>query len=100
MISEKLDPVRCLYPYINRTNIFRESKSDPVFLSLTKPYQKLSSSSIANILNEAIVSAGLGNRGYRAKCFRPTSATRAVNSDCDPDRAMSVGRWNTRSVFF
>ncbi len=51
-------------------------------------------------MNEAIRLAGLNNQGFSAKSFRPTGATIAIDSGCDPEITMRQGRWKTRSVFF
>lgn len=95
----QLNPVHALQVYIDRTEKFRPAEK-PVFLSLVPPYGPVSASSVASILNEAIKLAGLSNQGYSAKSFRPTGATIAIESGCDPEITMRQGRWKTRSVFF
>ena len=98
---KKLDPVSCLLSYTNRTKIMRQAITDePVFLSLTRPYRAIGSTTIASVLGYAIAAAGLGGQGYSAKSFRPTGATAAVNTGCDPKTAMQIGRWKTDSVFY
>ena len=72
----------------------------PVFLTLRKPYSAISAATVGQILHDCIVTAGLGGQGYTAKSFRPTAATRAVDNNCDPETAMHIGRWKSRSVFF
>ena len=77
---------------MDRTDKFR-SIDGPVFLTLYKPY----ASTVAKILNDAIVLAGLSRDQFSAKSFRPTGATRAVEQNFDPDLVMQTGRWKTRS---
>ena len=51
-------------------------------------------------MNTTIDLVGLYGQGFPAKCFRRTGATIAVETGCDPEVAMRLGRWKTRSVFF
>ena len=95
----QVDHVAALKCYIQRTRKFRPDKK-PVFLSLTQPYTAIQHATISKQLNEAIDLAGLGDRGYSARSFRPTGATAAVKSGCLPETAMQIGRWKTREVFF
>ena len=95
----KMDPVNALEVYIERTRAVRPA-GNPVFLSLKAPFHPISASTVAAILNDAISLAGLSNLGFSAKSFRPTGATAAMEANCDPDIAMQLGRWKTRSVFF
>ena len=44
-----LDPVQCLKTYISRTEHLR-SRSQPLFLKLTKPYDAISAATVGNIL--------------------------------------------------
>ena len=97
--DSKLDPVCTLQDYIARTKDYRP-EGNPVFLSLTPPYHAIAAGTVASVLNEAIKLAGLDGQGFSAKSFRPTGATAAIDMQCDPDTAMQLGRWKTRSVFF
>jgi hypothetical protein len=97
--EDKLNPVLALKEYISRTNNIRP-ESCPVFLTLTSPHRAISAGTVATILNDAIKLAGLDGHGYSAKSFRPTGATAAIDMKCDPEIAMQLGRWKTRSVFF
>lgn len=96
----KLDPVKTLRDYIERTDSVREPNDLPVFLGLRQPYKAIDSSTVANVLNEAIKLAGLDSQGYSAKSFRPTGATCAIANDFDPNVVRKIGRWKTESVFF
>lgn len=97
---EKLDPVRTLRTYVERTNNVRDKTDSPVFLSLKRPFKAIDSSTVASILNEAISRAGLENQGLSAKSFRPTGATAAIAHNYDPNVVRKIGRWKTESVFF
>ena len=93
-----VDPVSCLQDYIDKTERYRHDKS--VFLSLKSPFQGLSASSVAKILEESIDLAGLKGQGFTAKSFRPTGATVAIDQGLDPKIVQQVGRWKTADVFF
>ena len=95
-----LDHVAALKSYIEATSQIR-SKVDkrPVFLTLRKPYNALSSSSVGSVLGDAIKLAGLGDKGYSAKSFRPSGATAAIASGCDANIARQIGRWRSQEVF-
>ena len=97
--DKKLDPVGTLKVYIERTESVRPKSTVPVFIALLPPYGVLSSATIGNILAEAIELAGLKDRGFSAKSFRPTGATLAVDNLCSPDVAMQIGRWKSQTVF-
>ena len=95
-----LDPATTLKVYMSRTSLQRLASTDGgVFLTLKKPFHALASSSIGEVLCEAIKLAGLANQGYSAKSFRPTAATHAVATGCDSNIARQVGRWKSHSVF-
>ena len=96
-----LDPVRALRVYINRTNRERaHAHHSPVFLTLRQPYRHLDAASIAKVMNEAIIMAGLDGRQFTAKSFRPTGATSAVDAAVEPDKVRRLGRWKTQEVFY
>ena len=94
----KTDPISALKAYISRTSNFR-AVDGPVFISLNKPYRAISSVTVAKDLEAAIRIAGIDNKKYSAKCFRPTGATTAIEAGCDPENVRSVGRWKNREVF-
>lgn len=95
----KVDPVVTLAAYITRTDSIRPV-GNPVFLSLNKPYRAVKSDTIAGDLQRAINLAGLKDKGYSAKSFRPSGATAAVRSGIDPNTVMQLGRWKTSEVFY
>lgn len=96
-----VDPVDCLKTYIRKSAPMRElCESKPLFVSLKAPFTAVSAGTIADQLNAAIKLAGLGDRGYSAKSFRPTAATVAIASGCDPDIARKIGRWECPAVFY
>lgn len=97
--DRRLNPVQTLRDYIARTSEQRP-KQNPVFLALTPPYGPIAARTVAGVMNEAIDLAGLSGQGFSAKSFRPTGATLAVETGCDPEVAMRLGRWKTRSVFY
>ena len=96
--NPKIDPVRAIRCYIQRTKYIRP-KSLPLFLSLKEPFEGLGSTSIARVLDKAIVLAGLGNQGFSAKHFHPTGATTAIEKGLNPDSVMRTGRWRSRETF-
>ena len=91
------DPVSTLQSYIERTSSQRTDKA--VFISIKKPFLALSASSVSKILESAIVLAGLDGLGFSAKSFRPTGATRAIDSGMDPNIVQKIGRWKCTEVF-
>ena len=97
--NDKVDPVQTLQDYIARTDSHR-SGNGPVFLTLRSPYTALEAASIAKILEESIILAGLGGQGFSAKSFRPTGATSAIEQGINPEVVRKVGRWKNSEVFF
>jgi integrase len=96
----EVDPCLTLREYITRTDNIRPKPDNPVFLTLKKPYRALDASTISDIMNESIKLAGLSDKGYTAKSFRPTGATVAIETKQNPAQVMKTGRWKTESVFF
>ena len=88
-----------LKSYVTRTSHLI-NVSGPLFISLSSPYAAIKAETVSKVLSEAIVLAGLGGKGYSAKCFRPTAANAAIKAGCDPETTMYIGRWKTREVFF
>ena len=79
----------------------RSPITKPAFLSLVRPFEAVSASTVSRVLQEAIYAAekfGLAP-GHRPKDFRLTGATRAVQLGFDADDVQRLGRWKTRSVF-
>ena len=96
-----LDPVACLKAYIRKSMPQRMlCTNNALFVSLKQPYGAISASSIGEQLNLAIKLAGLDGQGFSAKSFRPTAATVAIATGCDPDIARKIGRWECPSVFY
>ena len=99
--NNELDPVETLHFYMESTASARAQVPwHPVFLSLHAPYHGLTADTIRDILDTAIVHAGLAGQIYSAKCFSPTGATYAVQLGYDPNVIMKIGRWKTSSMFF
>ena len=94
----RVDPVRALQCYINRTKYFREGDC-PLFLTLKQPFHGISAKSVARILDQAIELVGLKSEGYTAKHFRPSAATKAIQQGVDPDTVMRTGHWKSRATF-
>ena len=94
-----IDPVECLKTYISRSEHCRTDHQRPLFVSLNAPYKAISADTVGNILENSIKEAGLSDKGFTAKSFRPTAATQAISVGTLPETAMKVGRWKTKEVF-
>jgi hypothetical protein len=70
-----------------------------IILSLNKPYSSIKAETVSKVLSEAISLADLGDKGFTAKCFRPTAANAAIQAGCNPEIVMYIGRWKTKEVF-
>ena len=92
----KIDPVKTLRAYIERTRYQRPSHL-PLFLQLKSPFDAISSKTVARILDKAIMLAGL--TGYSAKSFRPTGASNAIDEGIHPDMVRKIGRWKNQETF-
>ena len=98
--SPKLDPASALRMYLQKTAGLVSGVHAPVFLSLHKPYKAISAATVGSVLSESISLAGLSPSLYTPKSFRPSGATKAVDSGMDPDKVRRLGRWKTSSVFY
>lgn len=98
--DELSDPIRCLQCYCERTAVAAQGVDNVLFLTLTKPFKALSSRGVACVLNESITDAGLSRELFSAKSFRPSAATAAVLTGCDPNVTRLRGRWKNETVFY
>ena len=98
-LDPKVCPVEALLALLQRTKLMNDHPQRPVFTPINYPYSGLSSSSIAKVLRKAIDLAGLGNKGYSAKSFRPTGTTSAIEQGVNPDVVQKVGRWRSQQCF-
>ena len=94
-----MDPARCLQCYIARTNNFRPSDKQPLFIALNPPYRALASDTKAGILEDPIAKAGIKHIGFSAESFRPTGATLAIKTGVIPETAMQVGRSESPKLY-
>ena len=97
----KVDPVACLQAYMNRIAEQRHRDTRrAVFLTLHSPFKAITANIMAQVLKMAIQAAGLGDRGFSAKSFRPAGASVSISSNCPPETAMQIVRRKTSEVFF
>ena len=96
--TARVDPSKALQCYISRTKYIR-SGDCPLFLSLKKPFNGISATSVARVLDKAIELVSLKSEGFSAKHFRPSAATSAIQQGIHPDMVMRVGRWKSRDTF-
>lgn len=98
-IDDRIDPVKCLKVYIEKTAHLTPNDKAPVFLTLNRPHSGLDTISVSQILREAIRLAGLSSE-FTPRCFRPTGATHAVLQGLDPNFVRQRMRLKTESVFW
>lgn len=79
--NPKLDPVITLRKNIEKTAQWRAAVSNAVFLMLKSPHEAIESTTVSEIVQQAIRLAGLAN-------------------NIDPKIVQKLGRWKTKSVFF
>jgi len=94
-----VDPVKCLYTYIERTE-YCVSDVGPLFITLIPPFRQITPSVVSQILNKSICDAGLDKKLYTAKCFRPTGASVLFNEGFSSDEVRRLGRWRSNNVMF
>ena len=95
------DPVECLKVYFKKSAPFiNDLVKQPVFITLKPPYNGISAQTVSHILNTSIKDAGLSSSEFSAKSFRPSAATAAIVSGCDPNTTRVRGRWKNDNVFF
>ncbi|KAK3778993.1 hypothetical protein RRG08_034251 [Elysia crispata] len=72
--TEKLDPVACLKSYLSITRSLAHDDG-PTFLSLIPSHDGLSAAGVSDILRETIRDAGLDEKKFTPRSFRPTGAS-------------------------
>ena len=97
--TEKLDPVACLKSYLSITRSLAHDDG-PTFLSLIPPHDGLSAAGVSDILRKTIRHAGLDEKKFTPRSFRPTGASASIKAGNDPEVTRQIGRWRSREVFY
>ena len=101
-LDEISDPIKCIKMFFSKTAHIPPNNNGriPAFPALKSPFNCISAQTIAQILNDSIAEAGLDTHTFSAKCFRPSAATAAIVSGCDPNTTRVRGRWKNDQVFY
>ncbi|KAK3759320.1 hypothetical protein RRG08_012255 [Elysia crispata] len=91
--------VACLKSYLSITRSLAHDDG-PTFLSLIPPHDGLSAAGVSDILRETIRDAGLDEKKFTPRSFRPTGASASIKAGNDPEVTRQIGRWRSREVFF
>ena len=98
--ERKLCPVTTLDEYLQRTAQVR--KDDPtktkLLLSVVKPFQPVSKSTVARWMKSAIQEAGIGEQ-FRAHSIRGAMSTAALMRGMSLSDVLNVADWSSDNVF-
>lgn len=97
--NRKFDPVIILTNYIDKTAQWRGASSNAIFRSLKSSHVAIKSTTVCEILQQAIRLAGLRSDKYSAKSSPSAEATIAIAYNIDPKIVQKLGKWKTECVF-
>lgn len=93
-------PVSAVREWISRSSDWRSSAEGRfLFLRLDPSHAPISSQRVAKVTLDAMRSAGIDVKKFKAASTRSAAATKALDAGCEVDTVMKLGRWSSRSVF-
>ena len=98
--NDKLCPVTTLRAYQERTRDRRKDKEHPqLFISLIKPYNGVTSSTIARWLKSVLTKSGIDTGMFKAHSIRGASTSAAANAGVTTNDILNAADWSSESVF-
>ena len=97
----KLCPVSCLQEYLRRTQIHRpkDSDSQPLFLSMQKPFTPVSSTSIGRWLKDVLQEAGVDTNIFKPHSTRSASTSTAKRCGVSIQDILNAADWSRETTF-
>ena len=98
--NRRLCPVATIREYEMRTKDRREGQNhSQLFISLIKPYNPVSSSTIARWLKCVLAKAGIDTSLFKAHSVRGASTSAAAGAGVTTNDILSAADWSSESVF-
>jgi len=98
--NNKLCPVTTLRAYQERTRDRRKDKEhSQLFISLIKPYNAVTSSTIARWLKSVLTKSGIDTGIFKAHSIRGASTSAAANAGVTTNDILNAADWSSESVF-
>lgn len=98
--GNKLCVTSTIEAYIQKSNKFRDSKNNNLFISHVKPYKNVTSQTIARWLKCILKEAGIYTNVYLAHSFRHSSVSKASAMGCNVDLILQKASWTKNSAMF
>ena len=99
-LNGKLCPVAALRAYEERTKGRREGKAHScLFIALIKPYNPVTSSTIARWIKCFLSKAGIDTTIFKAHSVRGASTSAAANAGVTTQDILNAADWSSESVF-
>ncbi len=96
--DHNLCPVQHLKLYLNKTTSFRSSNMQ-LLLSYQRPYQPVSTDTIARWIKTVLGKAGLDNKVFGAHSTRAAVTSAAHKNGVSIDRILAAGGWSNENTF-
>lgn len=96
--NNKLCVLSCLKVYLNRTNSLR--KSDNLFISITKPYCKVTPATLSRWLKIGLSLAGVDISIFKGHSFRHAATSKAAGCGVSVDCILSRVGWSAKCQTF
>ena len=98
--NDRLCPVTTLRAYEERTKDRRRGKEhSQLFVSLIKPYNPVSPSTIARWLKSVLTKAGIDTNIFKAHSVRGASTSAAASAGVTTNDILNAADWSSESVF-
>ena len=98
--NDRLCPVTTLRAYQERTRDRRKDKEhSQLFISLIKPYNAVTSSTIARWLKSVLTKSGIDTDMFKAHSIRGASTSAAANAGVTTNDILNAADWSSVSVF-
>ena len=91
-------PVETLRAYEDRTRDLR-SEETKLFISLIKPHNRVTSSTIARWIKSLLEAAGVDTSIFQAHSVRGASSSTAANMGITTNDILKAADWSSESVF-
>ena len=97
--NEKLDVVKCILSYIDKTTELRSDKTGQLLISFRKPHGPVKSCTIANWLKRMLCFAGIDTDIFKPHSTRSASTSKANKFGVSIQQIMKIANWSSKGTF-
>ena len=94
-----LDPLQCLKTYLERTNHLRPSEGNNLFVSISRPYKPIVSSTIAGWIKKLLAKVGVDTEIWTAHSTRGAATSKALSVGVSVKTILDSANWSSAGTF-